>query len=143
MPARSLQQAVGNYRAQHSAAKVLYNYKDSKLQDHTKQGFKDHEVFTVRGVIIKNALTLLHTFWNMSSIQWPTFLLHFSYLDYENPKESKKHKLYCIIKISFKITRHSNNTFLAHTFTDKALNCSGIRHNEYANCRSEPLTLVY
>ena len=32
---------------------------------------------------------------------------------------------------------HSNNTFLAHTFTDKALNCSGIRHNEYANFRSD------
>ena len=36
---------------------VNYYYKDGKLPDHTKATFKEYEILTVHGVIIKNALT--------------------------------------------------------------------------------------
>ena len=39
---------------------VNYFYKDGKLPDHTKATFKEYEILTVHGVIIKNALTLMH-----------------------------------------------------------------------------------
>ena len=39
---------------------VNYYYKDGKLPDHTKATFKEYEILTVHGVIIKNALTLMH-----------------------------------------------------------------------------------
>ena len=47
---------------------VNYYYKDGKPPDHTKLAFKEYEILTVHGVIIKNALTLLHKINNMSSL---------------------------------------------------------------------------
>ena len=39
---------------------VNFRYKDGKPPDHTKQAFKEYEILTVHGVIIKNALILMH-----------------------------------------------------------------------------------
>ena len=39
---------------------VNYYYKDGKLPDHTKATFKEYEILTVHGLIIKNALILMH-----------------------------------------------------------------------------------
>ena len=38
---------------------VNFRYKDGKPPDHTKQAFKEYEILTVHGVIIKNALILM------------------------------------------------------------------------------------
>ena len=39
---------------------VNYFYKDGKLPTHTKSSFKEYKVLTVHGIIVKNALTLMH-----------------------------------------------------------------------------------
>ena len=36
--------------------------------DHTKAAFKKHEILTVHGIIVKNALTLMHKIKNMPSL---------------------------------------------------------------------------
>ena len=46
---------------------VNYRYKDGKIPDHTKLTFKEHGILTVQGVIVKNALTLMHKINNMPS----------------------------------------------------------------------------
>ena len=52
------------------AGNVNYYYKDGKLPEHTKLAFRlrEHDVLTVQGVIVKNALILLHKVRNMSSL---------------------------------------------------------------------------
>ena len=45
-----------------------YYYKDGELPEHTKLGFREHKVLTVQGVIVQNALILLHKVRNMSSL---------------------------------------------------------------------------
>ena len=47
---------------------VNYHYKDGKPPVHTKFAFKEYEILTVHGIIIKNALTLLHKINNMTSL---------------------------------------------------------------------------
>ena len=49
------------------AGYVNYRYKDGKIPDHTKPAFKEHGVLTVQGVIVKNALILMHKINNMPS----------------------------------------------------------------------------
>ena len=49
------------------AGYVNYRYKDGKIPDHTKPAFNEHGVLTVQGVIVKNALILMHKINNMPS----------------------------------------------------------------------------
>lgn len=46
---------------------VNYRYQDGKPPDHTKSAFMEHEILTVHGVIVKNALILMHKIKNMPS----------------------------------------------------------------------------
>ena len=39
---------------------VNYFYKDGQLSSHTKGSFKDYEILTIHGIIVKNTLTLMH-----------------------------------------------------------------------------------
>ena len=47
---------------------VNYRYKDGQPPDHTKNAFRDYEILTVHGVIIKNALILMHKINNMAGL---------------------------------------------------------------------------
>ncbi len=47
---------------------VNYRFKDGKPPDHTKMAFKEYDILTVHGVIVKNALVLLHKINNMSNL---------------------------------------------------------------------------
>ena len=47
---------------------INYRYKDGKPPDHTKPIFKEHEVLTVHGIIVRNALILLHKVKHMPSL---------------------------------------------------------------------------
>ncbi len=39
---------------------INYFYKDGKNPEHTKEKFKDYNILTVHGIIVKNALIFLH-----------------------------------------------------------------------------------
>ena len=39
---------------------VNYFYKDGQLPAHTKDSFKEYEILTIHGVIVRNALVLMH-----------------------------------------------------------------------------------
>ena len=47
---------------------VNYRFKDGKLPDHTKQAFKEYGVLTVHGIIVQNALILMHKVKNMPNL---------------------------------------------------------------------------
>ena len=46
---------------------VNYQYRNGKIPDHTKHAFSEYEILTVHGIIVKNALLLLHKVKNMPS----------------------------------------------------------------------------
>ena len=46
----------------------VYNMTFTIISQHTKLAFREHEVLTVQGVIVQNALILLHQVRNMSSL---------------------------------------------------------------------------
>jgi len=71
------------------AGNMNYYYKDWKLPEHTKLAFREHEVLTVQGVIVKNALILLHKVRNMCSLLPKSISEHFPP---NTPKQGTTHE---------------------------------------------------